>query len=66
MRDKANTYFLKFGLVLLLIAIAMLFIVSPGTAEWFISWITFGILLLFDLVLGIYVFVTARKERKDG
>jgi hypothetical protein len=48
MRDKLTTYAFKFGLVLLLLTVAMLFIVTPGTAESYITWVTFGLLTLFD------------------
>jgi len=65
MRDKLTTYALKFGLVLLLLTVVMLFIVAPGTAESYISWLTFALLLIFDGVLGIVLFVKSRKELKN-
>jgi len=65
MRDKLTTYAFKFGLVLLLLTVAMLFIVTPGTAESYITWVTFGLLTLFDGVIGIVLFVKSRKELKN-
>lgn len=65
MRDKLTTFALKFGLVLLLMTVAMLFIVKPGTAEAYITWVTFALLVLFDSVLGIVLFIRSRKELKN-
>jgi len=65
MRDKLTTYALKFGLVLLFLTVAMLFFVQPGTAEAYITWVTFALLCVFDLVLGIVLFVKSRKELKN-
>lgn len=65
MRNKLATYALKFGLVLLLLTVAMLFLVAPGTAEAYITWVTFALLCLFDGILGIVLFVKSRKELKN-
>lgn len=63
MRGKLTSLAFKFGLVLLLMTVAMLFFVKAGTAEAYITWVTFAILFVFDTALGIVIFVKSRKEQ---
>ncbi|MDY2727511.1 MAG: hypothetical protein SOV26_00675 [Candidatus Onthovivens sp.] len=65
MKDHFFTNVLKFGLVLLIMNIIMLFVVQPGSAEWTISWVSFAIVLIFDIALIIYINVKNHKESKN-
>ena len=65
MKDQFFTNVLKFGLVLLIMNIIMLFIVRPGSAERTISWVSFAIVLIFDIALIIYINVKNHKENKN-
>lgn len=65
MRDKLFTIGIKMGLILLLLNALMFIFVKPNTPEWIITWISIGLLLVFETVLIIVLSIRIRRQKNE-
>lgn len=64
MRNTLMSFTIKAALFLLITSLVMLFIVPFGTAEWYITVISAGLMFVLLAVIQIIYAVQRRKNRK--
>ncbi len=64
MRNTLMSFTIKAALFLLIASLVMLFIVPFGTAEWYITVISAGLMFVLLAVIQIIYAVQRRKNRK--